>query len=349
MSFALCSVGLGRQLSAKAKVCTVAHMASQSDDSITVDLENWMSKLPQELHSVPINNLSIPGSHNSCSYSLSPQSPVAPDETFCTRLVKTLGPIGKHILYNWCLTQSETAKQQLCAGIRYFDLRIATKSDPKDQNLYIVHGLYGYAIDNFFLEVKAFLDEHPREVLLLHFQHFYNMSDDDHQRLLHKLTSTFGALMCQFTEKLENLTLTSLWRKGSQVLSFYNHDRLAKYYPFLWPASYIPNPWPNTDNVSALVTFWDNQIAKGRDTNRFSVLQGVGTPQDTTVAFHICSSLRSLIVPKVNRALDSWVVGKAPGGEHGVNVVMCDFMEMGDYHMPKLVVHLNAKLLENLV
>lgn len=292
----------------------------------------------------------IPGSHDSCSYSISPQAPISPDNDYSHNpLVKALGPIGKHIIYSWSITQSDTVKQQLYAGIRYFDLRIATSSSPGNSNLYIVHGLYGYTIDTFFAEAKAFLDEHPREVLLLHFQHFYNMYDDDHQRLLHKLNSSFGALMCQFTEKLENLTLTSLWRKGSQVICFYNYDRLAKYHPFLWPASYIPNPWPDSDNVSNLVAFWDNLVSKGRDTSKFFVLQGIGTPQQVTVMSHFCSSLRTLIAPKVNAALDSWVVGKSPGGEHGVNVVMCDFIDMNDYRLPKLVVDLNAKLLEDLV
>lgn len=60
MSLAVCTVAaLGRQLSAK--VDALAKMASPSEDGISADLENWMTKLPPQLHDVPINNLSIPG------------------------------------------------------------------------------------------------------------------------------------------------------------------------------------------------------------------------------------------------------------------------------------------------
>ncbi|CAN7984745.1 unnamed protein product [Ixodes pacificus] len=316
------------------------------DVNSSSDLENWMANLPEQLHSVPLNYLTIPGSHNSCSYTISSQSEIAPDNPYGNKLLKLLGPIGKQILYSWSLTQNITTREQLQVGIRYFDLRIATKKDPADENLYLIHGLFGAVVDNFFVEVKEFLEGHRKEVILLHFQHFYNLTDADHNRLLNKLTSNFGPLMCQFTKDLNNLTLESLWRRGYQIIAFYRHDTLAKYHPYLWPTDFIPNPWPNEDEVKQLVAFWDHTYLHERDPDKFLVLQGVGTPQPATVTMHICNSLRVYLVPKVNGALESWLSGKE-GGSHGCNVIMSDFVDMDNFRIPKIVVAMNQKLLEN--
>lgn len=61
---------------------------------------------------------------------------------------------------------------------------------------------------------------------------------------------------------------------------------------------------------------------------------------------HICNSLRVYLVPKVNSALESWLSAKE-GGPRGCNVVMSDFVDMDDFRIPKIVVAMNQKLLEN--
>lgn len=322
-------------------------MAAVTDVNASSELESWMGNLPEELHNVPINQLAIPGSHDSCSYTITPQAEIAPDnEYYGNTLVKLLGPIGKQILYSWSVTQNITTREQLRSGIRYFDLRIAVRKDPSDENLYLIHGLFGAVVDNFLVEVKEFLESHRSEVILLHFQHFYNMTDTHHNRLLNKLTSAFGPLMCQFTTDMGNVTLASLWRRGYQMITFYAHEKLAKYHPYLWPTSYIPNPWPDDDDATRLVTFWNRTLQQGRDPKKFFVLQGVGTPQASTVTMHICNSLRVYIAPKVNAALEGWLSSQTPGsGAHTCNVVMCDFVEMNDHRIPKMVVEMNHKLL----
>lgn len=40
-----------------------------------VNFSHWMELLPPHLHDVPLTELAIPGSHDSCSYSLSPRAP----------------------------------------------------------------------------------------------------------------------------------------------------------------------------------------------------------------------------------------------------------------------------------
>ena len=50
-------------------------------------------------------------------------------------------PGAKKVAADWGLTQSLNFTEQLEAGVRYFDLRVAL--NPEDKKLYLVHTLYG--------------------------------------------------------------------------------------------------------------------------------------------------------------------------------------------------------------
>ncbi|XP_066992372.1 PI-PLC X domain-containing protein 3 isoform X3 [Anabrus simplex] len=105
------------------------------------DLENWMTRLPEALKNVPIVYLAIPGSHDSGSCSITPSSTIAPDTSHTIQeLGKVFGPIVRRLVYNWVVTQHANITDQLMEGVRYLDLRLATK--PQSQDLFFVHGLY---------------------------------------------------------------------------------------------------------------------------------------------------------------------------------------------------------------
>jgi hypothetical protein len=134
------------------------------DVDITKNLEFWMTNLPQKLRTTPIIYLSIPGSHDSMTYDISEKSRVAPDAEPVIQKLKFLGPFLTAIMVKWSKTQLVTPTEQLCNGIRYFDLRIATKKH--DAQFYFVHGLYSSEVSKVLEEVKVFLDTHPKEVSL---------------------------------------------------------------------------------------------------------------------------------------------------------------------------------------
>ena len=46
--------------------------------SVFEDYSDWMSNLPVELQKKPINELAIPGSHDSGAYWLDPDTPISP-------------------------------------------------------------------------------------------------------------------------------------------------------------------------------------------------------------------------------------------------------------------------------
>ncbi|XP_076357587.1 PI-PLC X domain-containing protein 2-like [Tachypleus tridentatus] len=147
-------------------------------------LKQWMQDLPEKIHNLPLNCIAIPGSHESGTYSVSAMDDYAPDGLFLSksRAVQLLGSTAKKVICGWMKTQDLTCKEQLEIGIRYFDFKVATK--PGSSDLYIVHGLYGDSMTSVLDSIKEFLDLHPKEVVLLHFQQLFAMTNDDHHRLL---------------------------------------------------------------------------------------------------------------------------------------------------------------------
>ncbi|XP_023237714.1 PI-PLC X domain-containing protein 3-like [Centruroides sculpturatus] len=318
---------------------------TKDDKGLYRSLDCWMEHLPESLHGTPLPYLAIPGSHDSCSYSINSNSEIAPDEPLLQNsiLIHLLGCVSKRIIYKWSKTQSLSCTQQLECGVRYFDLRIASMSDSKD--LYVVHGLYGALVVDILREIQKFLQSHTKEIVLLDFQHFYNMSQEDHHSLLNLLTETFGSLVCPFVTDIEKLTLSWLWQRNFRILLFYRNP-IAKYHPFLWPTDYIPNPWGNTVNPKALLSFLSKNYQNGRPPDKFYVTQGVLTPTLTFIFCHLLGTLKSVLGLESNNLITEWLKDKV-SGLNGLNVVICDFVDMEECRIPQLIIDLNYKQIQN--
>eukprot|EP01083_Nonionella_stella_P292878 996113_1 len=101
---------------------------------------NWMSQFPDQ----KLNQLSIPGSHESGTYSI-------PDS----------------IVNAWSRCQTLTVYEQLMLGIRYLDFRVITV----ENEVYIAHRFKGCKFDQCLADIKQFLCLYPTEVILVRLDH----------------------------------------------------------------------------------------------------------------------------------------------------------------------------------
>ena len=106
--------------------------------------EYWMTELPDYVKQRPLTQLAIPGSHNSFAYNLDVDGELAPDtqeslDDTIKDLVNLI-PTVKIVIHNWSKTQQLTFKQQLMAGVRYFDVRVGYHSPSR--RLRFLHGLW---------------------------------------------------------------------------------------------------------------------------------------------------------------------------------------------------------------
>lgn len=110
-------------------------------------------------------NKIVLGSHDSGSYGMTTSSDLSPDAEEILQELQFLGSLLKGIMYKWSRTQESDVTQQLNNGIRYFDLRTATKES--EANFYFVHGLYAAEVGTFMNAVNSFLNAHSSEVRTL--------------------------------------------------------------------------------------------------------------------------------------------------------------------------------------
>ena len=249
-----------------------------------------------------------------------------------------LGTIAKKYVYKWSITQSLDITAQLQAGIRYFDLRIAAKKGSNE--CFCVHGLYGANIDDILKDISRFLDKHPKEVVLLDFNHFYEMDQFKHKQLMSHILEVLGYKMCPFLD-VDSLTLNTLWENNLQVIVFYHVDIVEENAQF-WPGSQIPSPWPNTMKADDMVKSLDKSLTEVRPTmdNAFFVFQGVLTPSTNYVVSHLNKSLKTMS-SKACKPYVEWIQTKK-AGKNGINVCIMDFVEWGGYI--ESVIKLNDEL-----
>nr|XP_057916226.1 PI-PLC X domain-containing protein 2 isoform X2 [Doryrhamphus excisus] len=206
---------------------------------------DWMGSLPSKLSAMPLKHLAVPGSHDSFTYWVDVHAPVGPDQKVYVKYLATMfSVLAKKVMVKWSMTQNLTFKEQLDAGIRYFDLRVSSKPGDPGLEIFFIHGLFGHKVRDGLIEINSFLCQHRKEVIFLDFNHYYAMGPDHHEYLIKTLQEVFGSKLCKNCS-VEAITLDYLWERKYQVIVFYHHPS-AQGVPVMWPGNKIPAPWANT-------------------------------------------------------------------------------------------------------
>ncbi|KAL8565821.1 hypothetical protein ACOMHN_000789 [Nucella lapillus] len=272
-------------------------------------LENWMETLPEHLHDVPIHTLYIPGSHNSGTDQLRQDWEVGPDADQAIRTLSAL-PMAKAIIHSWSRCQNLSTLEQLRAGVRYLDLRVAHRAHTDE--LYLIHALYGPTVSASMEQVKSFLEEHEKEVVLLDFNHFYNMELEHHMQVITYLI----------------LTLNSMREKGTCVVVFYAHSTVVEF-PNFWPPHSIKSMWSNTRNVDKCLSHQANAVWE-RCGDVFHVCQAVLIPSTGDIMQKMGSNLHAACAMKINHRVPQWMQQDGLKGCRGM-VFIADFVEEGGF------------------
>ncbi|KAM7371185.1 hypothetical protein PAMP_010676 [Pampus punctatissimus] len=294
---------------------------------------DWMSRLPSELHNIPLWNLAIPGSHDSMSYDLDINSSIIePDR------LKKFSKIycARKIVRKWAVTQEETITKQLDAGIRYFDLRIARKPNDTDPTrLYFYHGL---CTRTDVEVINDWAGRHPKEILILAFSNFKgfdrNIKKKLHSHLINFIKTLFGAKL--FLRK-DIPTLKCCWEQGRNVIVSY--DDPASQNPYIW--SKIMYSYGNTMDPAKVESKLD-QALKAKPLKCFFVCGlNLTLPNDANILKYIlrpCDTLASVIQRSLPRLL-KWV--KQQKGKTSINIVASDLVTRDNF--VSTIIKLNIK------
>lgn len=292
---------------------------------------NWMSNLTNEKQLCPLKDLVIPGSHDSGTFFLDQTAEIGPDEPdMIHNLASVFGKLAKNVVYNWAVTQKLNIYEQLMAGIRYLDLRVALRSP--NNELRIVHGLYGCDVEEVLQDVKLFVNEHPKEIVILDFCRFYNMDDEAHLRLADSLLGMFGEILRSPGNDGANVTLQELWANEEKVIILYHNSDVVKSYPCFWPSNLISSPWANTADRKVLLEFLNEKCTKANmPKDCLHVAQAIVTPQTSTVLQNLTGTFKDACALRCNVHVTGWLKVVAQSPDHKFNIIITDFVDFGEF------------------
>ena len=293
----------------------------------SVDVSSWMENLPNEKQLSPLKDLVIPGSHDSGTFSLDKNMEIGPDEP---NLIRKFGKLVKPVVYNWSVTQSMTIYEQLRSGIRYLDLRVAYRT--ADKTIRVLHGLFGWTIDQVLDEVNRFVANYPKEIVILDFNHFYKMDQAAHKTLADTLDASFSKILRAPGRQGPNVTLQEMWGNEEKVIIIYHDYDVVDTYPCFWPPHLICSPWPNTDDTNQLLEILNKQSeASSVSEDALQVTQALLTPQNSTIGKHVTSTLKDVLASKCNRQVTEWLKTLRGTKSHKFNIIIADFVELSGF------------------
>ncbi|KAM4788283.1 PI-PLC X domain-containing protein 1 isoform 1-T1 [Cyanocitta cristata] len=298
----------------------------------------WMSQLPEKLWDIPLYNLALPGSHDTMTYCLDKSSAVSGNESKLVKFLSKCLPCIVHpIIMKWSTTQVLTVTEQLEAGVRYLDFRIAHKANDPSMNLYFVHMVYTtVTVQDIMWEVLRWLETHPQEVVIIACRNFDGLTKRLHNHLVACIKEIFQCKLCP-----RNVvpTLRTMWHLSHQVIVSYEEDMELEKHCELWPP--IPYWWGNKTSTRALIRYLERMKRMGRPGKFF--VAGINLTENLRyILIHPFGSLKKMTLQSLP-CLKIWIKKQYPGPKKKcINIIAGDFIGYNDF--VKDVIELNTKI-----
>jgi len=311
---------------------------------------NWMSEIPNDRI---LNQLIIPGSHDSGTYGIQPQSKfsLSPDDPLpiWIEAISNILPASllTPIVAGWSKTQPYSITEQLNNGIRYLDFRVCYFQS----HFYLCHALISVRLKNALQQIQTFIQKNPSEIILLDINHVYNVTNSaEETQLVQLLQNTLENTAIPNSYKITD-TMKTLLKSHHNVIIFMNTsqvitDPTAQQFAAkkLWSESKIDSPWPDAADMNDLKNTLDTEMAF-RDkiyasANNLFVLQIIQTENTDEVIDGILnpSQYPNAIEPyelPVNQALGDWMNNYiAEYGPPPLNIIIQDWFTTGSPLVP---------------
>jgi hypothetical protein len=254
------------------------HHVCPIDADSDADTSNWMQKL-QDLHpGVLLRDLVLVGTHDAASYTISAMQPFS--------------AIGR--------TQQLNVLEQLEAGARYVDLRVAGTKGSTAANLVIQHGcLRGGSLRTVVDHIQSFLQNHKGEFVVLEVTPEYGQSftDGDKRACLSLLHEAFDEMLLRvdaLMEAIRSKTIKQVVQEDHCRLAVLLHQRfysdrdatddlteasIQSRFGFGNSGRFMHNKWHNTRSVDQLLESNLEEVRKhGTDQNKWLNSQLILTP-----------------------------------------------------------------------
>lgn len=325
------------------KLSLLSALLTYSANTVANNNSDWMSQIPNDR---VMNQLIIPGTHNSGSYNITGLSKfsLSPDDPLPMWIdeISNILPISlvRIIVAGWSKTQPYSIAWQLNHGIRYLDFRVCLfQSD-----FYLCHALLSIKLSDALAQIHQFVVAHPSEIVLVDLNHIYNVnSRADETRLVRLLHDQLGNDLIPNSFRPAN-TIGVLRQSKRNVIILIDTTHsitdpaLQKFaVTQLWHQSNIDSPWPNQSNLADLKGTLDAEMAAHdkiyATANNFFVLQSIETEHINQVIDGILDPLSypnniQAYEQPLNNTLGVWLMGYIVlYGQPPMNIVIQDWCD----------------------
>ncbi|XP_063230345.1 PI-PLC X domain-containing protein 1-like isoform X2 [Bacillus rossius redtenbacheri] len=259
----------------------------------------WMAEMNATISSLKLQDIFLPGTHDSGSYNESPGK-----ETLVAR---------------YTITQEEDTLDQLIYGIRYLDVRV---------------GYYPYLNPQWWVNHWLFRI-HPLQQLVDHVKRFVLATNEIVIFDVHEFPVGFGSnlmvhalLEGYLQEQLGSLatpkalswksTLGEVWGSGRRLIVSYNQQHLVDGSTWLWPA--VAQQWGNVDTLDKLHDYLAFVMNKQFHNIAWAAMAELTASADHVI-YDTLGGLRKM-ADSVNRNVTVWYKGS---WGKTVNIVAVDF------------------------
>ncbi|KAB8033619.1 phosphatidylinositol-specific phospholipase C domain-containing protein [Fluviispira multicolorata] len=252
---------------------------------------SWMGQIYNVIKDRPINQLMIPGSHDSGTYDLGDK--ISPDSTLPAI-------ISGAQINSLARTQYYSIAEQLDRGVRYLDIRLCSDGS----NLLVCHSVFAntLTIESIFEQVKNFLDQpvNKNEVVIVDIQavqNWDNFSPNIKYKIQTALMKYLGNYVAQPRQFSPESHFGDFVQSGKRAIVLQYHPTTS----LIWERSnYMCGLWANSDNPDKIWEYFQSNIENRSNVcsnNKFMQSQLVYTIQGATIDNVLGNSLRDIVGP----------------------------------------------------
>jgi hypothetical protein len=250
-----------------------------------------MSRHKEELKDLPINQVTLLGSHDAASWNIHKGYP--PATGYLTHHNKhiTRHASAKDVRSARC--QSTSIANQLKSGVRYLDLRVAYQ-DGAYYGMHMWLSLPFFGSGSVMAQIEDFMATHPDEVLVLFFQQLYSstgpMNDAEAAALFTQVAQEVPGIFIPKND-FSRLTFGEIWKGQGRVILM---SEKATNLPFVWDAKELDSTWFNQEDPEILISELDKVVASweaGRSASKLRHLQAMTTTKDKLSTAQVTNAL----------------------------------------------------------
>ena len=214
------------------------------------NMQTWMRKINPDLQ---INQLVLPGSHDSGSAGISRNSPATAD---ASPIIADAIAVAPSLVAGWSRSQNVDVAGQLRRGIRYLDLRLCGGTDV--DGIHTCHSMAGQKLTDVIAQVKEFATRNPSELVILDFNHWYAQGSSDENEMRRNtydyVQEQFGRMLASRREFGPTSRLRDMLSAGRTVIVA-SDSAFRLGYDYLW-SSENTTDLDNCGNSTDICSYW---------------------------------------------------------------------------------------------